>query len=229
MCYPGRKYLYLLTLHPVRTKYHNGPSKDWVFLEWIRQASHVSTSFRHELGQVLWANTVIFAKGEEDNHYTIEYFLKERPWVLQGIKGLGINLKIEKGEDINERGFFDGWCDYIAKSLNLTSAWFNIHISERDLKQFVEGNESGLDGLAATSKLRVSQYFDVTLERVYDDSDDYYNDVEDWDEQLEEYQAVVLEHMMPFSLRSQTPETEEQRYLQTRAGSTGEPASDTDP
>jgi hypothetical protein len=60
-------------------------------------------------------------------------------------------------------------------------------------------------------KLRVSQYFDVTLEL----DDDF--DVN------EEHQAIVLEHMIPFSLRSQTIRTEEQRYLEARAGSAEEP------
>jgi hypothetical protein len=203
MFYPGREKLYLLTIDPVRTEHKIGPSKDWVFLEWIRQASHVSTSFRHELGQVLWTNTMIDSKGEEDTHYEIECLLKERPWILQGIKGLDVNLKIPRGEDIYQCYLFNIWCDHIAKGLDLKSAWFNLYVSERDLNQFVEGEESALDGLAATSKLRVSEYFGVTLQRLIDESDhsddydDYDDSVEYWDEQLEENQDLVLEHMCP--------------------------------
>jgi hypothetical protein len=173
---------------------------------------------------------MIDSKGEEDTHYEIECLLKERPWILQGIKGLDVNLKIPRGEDIYQCYLFNIWCDHIAKGLDLKSAWFNLYVSERDLNQFVEGEESALDGLAATSKLRVSEYFGVTLQRLIDESDhsddydDYDDSVEYWDEQLEENQDLVLEHMLPSSLRSQTPETEEERYLQTRVCSAGETA-----
>jgi len=88
-----------------------------------------------------------------------------------------------------------------------------ICVSERDLTDFANGKESGLNGLTATSKLRVSQDFYVTLE-VGDDPD----------ADVEEYEAIVLEHMMPTSLRSRTPETKEQRYLQARTGSAEETA-----
>jgi len=121
MRYPGRKSLCLLALEPVRAVSRNGPRTDWVFLEWIRRASQVSTSFRHELGQVIWANAEICAKRCEDNCHldTIGCFLRERPWVLGGIKSLVISLKISKGQYINKQGVFDRWCDYIAKSLDL--------------------------------------------------------------------------------------------------------------
>jgi hypothetical protein len=91
----------------------------------------------------------------------------------------------------------------------LEEVWFNkICVGERDLTDFANGKESGLNGLTATSKLQVSQDFYVTLE-VCDDPD----------ADVEEYEAIVLEHMMPFSLRGRTAETEEHRYLQARAGS----------
>jgi hypothetical protein len=201
MCYPGRKILYLLTLNPLRMGYRN-LHKDWVFLEWIRQASHVSTSFRHELGQIMWANTEICAKGYEDNYQldTVECFLRERPWVLAGIKSLVINLEISEGQDINKHGVFDRWCDYVAESLDLEELRFSkICVSERDMVDFVDGKGSGLNGLHATSKLRVSLGFFVTLE-VGDDPD----------ADIEEYEAMVLEYMMPLSLLSEAPETEEQ-------------------
>jgi hypothetical protein len=216
MRYPGRKSLCLLALEPVRAVSRNGPRTDWVFLEWIRRASQVSTSFRHELGQVIWANAEICAKRCEDNCHldTMGCFLRERPWVLGGIKSLVISLKISKGQYINKQGVFDRWCDYIAKSLDLEEVWFNkICVGERDLTDFANGKESGLNGLTATSKLRVSQDFYVTLE-VGDDPDT----------DVEEYEAIVLEHMMPTSLRSRTPETKEQRYLQARTGSAEETA-----
>jgi hypothetical protein len=132
----------------------------------------------------------------------------DRASVLDSVGSLSINFEIPSGQDVNEDGIFDDWCNYIAKNLDLEAVWFRIYVGERDLKRFVSGKKSGLNGLSATSKLRVSQYFDVTLE-LDDDSD---ADVED-------YEAIVLEHMMPFSLRSWTSEIEEQRYLQARAGS----------
>jgi hypothetical protein len=159
MCYPGLKSLYLLSLEAVRNEYRDGPNKDWIFLEWIRQASHVSTSFRHELGQVLWANTVICASGyeiedEENRHMeAIEDLLRERPSVLDSVRSLSINFEIPSYQDVNEDEFFDDWCDYIAKSLDLETVWFRICVRERDLKRFVNGKKSGLNGLSATSKL----------------------------------------------------------------------------
>jgi hypothetical protein len=109
MCYPGRKSLHLLALDPVKAVIRNGPRTDRVFLERIRQVSQVSTSFRHELGQVIWANAEICAKGYENNCHldTVECFFRERPWVLGGIKSPAINLEISEGQDINKHGVFD--------------------------------------------------------------------------------------------------------------------------
>jgi hypothetical protein len=218
MCYPGRNSLYLLALDPVRAVIRDGPRTDWVFLEWIRQASQVSTSFRYELGQVLWANAEIDGRGCDDNHHAIKDFLLERPWVHDSIKRLDITLEISRGQDVKKCDvFFDDWCDYIAKSLDLESVWFTIYVSGRDLEQFVNGEDNGLNGLNAASKLRVSQYFDVILNILDDDFDDIF---EDTDELHEEYEAIVLEYMMPLSLQIRT--TEGQQYLQARASSAEE-------
>jgi hypothetical protein len=78
-------------------------------------------------------------------------------------------------------------------------------------------SDNGLNGLNAASKLRVSQYFDVILNTLDDDFDDIF---EDTDELHEEYEAIVLEYMMPLSLQIRT--TEEQQYLQARASSAEE-------
>jgi len=70
--------------------------------------------------------------------------------------------------------------------------------------------------LAATTKLRVSSFFDVILKRSYDDDDTEDSDMGDDTDMddtdvkkfIEEYQESLLEFMMPFGLRSQPPETE---------------------
>jgi hypothetical protein len=235
MCYPGRDSLYSLTLYPLRAKRSNGPLKDWVYLAWLRQASYVNTSFRHELGKVLWSHVHIDAENEnqevdkEEKWFPnnvlseIESFLSERPAARKGIRGLSIDLEIAKGQRINYLGNFDCWCEKISKNLDMEVAFFNIKVSERDLKHVIEGKESCLDGLAATSKLRVSGCFDVDLERVYVEdvwwgwSEDGDNDDDD-DEPLDsKYKGALLEFMMPLTLRDREAETEEEKYLQVRA------------
>jgi hypothetical protein len=103
----------------------------------------------------------------------------------------------------------------------LEIVWFTISAGGRDLKQFVNGEDNGLNGLNAVSKLQVGEYFEVTLKKLDDNSWDILDD--DMDELREEYEAILLDYMLPHSLRSQTPETEEQRYLQARA----DPAEET--
>ena len=76
--------------------------------------------------------------------------------------------------------------------------------------------------LAATSRLRVSDYFGLELSRLYDEHD---SSVDDWDEPLDpKYQTALLAVMKPFSLRSQVkdPTTEEGKYLQARVEEFGE-------
>jgi hypothetical protein len=225
LCYPGRSDLYKLDVYPVRGQCSNRFSKDWVYLEWLRQASHVSTSFRHELGQVLWSNTMLFADDnyedmdEDDGSYPnhvldkVECFIDERPAVLRGIKSLNVNLNIAKGQNINEWIKFDRWCDTIAENLVLDDAYFSIKVSKRDLESFMEEQECGLDALGATSNLRVSKWFDLKLARVDEEIDDYNSD-----EELDQvYQEVLLDFMMPLILGNREPETEEEKYLQARA------------
>jgi hypothetical protein len=239
-CYPGRENLYLLTLNPVRTQYHSGLSKDWVFLGWLRRVSHVSASFRHELCKVLWAHTIVDTEGYEEPEDDCEIyrnyreekentilrdfktFLTERPAILRGIKGFSIELSISRPQNLNKYDKFFEWCDYIAEKLELKSAWFKIALSERDLQEYVHGKEDGLHDLAATSRLRVSDYFGLELSRLYDENG---SSVDDWDEPLDpKYQTALLAVMKPFSLRSQVkdPTTEEGKYLQARVEEFGE-------
>lgn len=224
MRYPGRKWWYDLSLNPVRNEYHKGPRKDWLFLQWLHHASYVSTSFRYELGRVLWSRVMIRAGDDDEevdedglygNHFldAIQNVLLERPAALQGVKRLNISLTISNSQDINRCGNFDYWCDFIAENLELEDIWFKINATEPDLKTFLERQQCRLDALAATSRLRVGEYFEVEVKRHYEEDADYDSDVE-----LDpDHGHALFELMLPLTLRGREPETEEEKYLQARA------------
>jgi hypothetical protein len=219
---------------------------DYVYLKWLRHASYISASFRLELAKVLWSNATIEAgdvdqeADDEDGWYPnrvlreIKSLLSERPAIVEGIKGLRIELEFAKGQKADDLGNFASWCDHIAETLDLEDAHFTISASERDLKKLRDRKKSGLDGLAVISKLRVKDYFSIDLERVYVDDgpkarwrkwDGYWSrwnesDDSDYDsdEPLDpEYRDVLWELIMPLSLRDREPETEEEQYLKARA------------
>lgn len=225
-CYPGRELLYHINLYPVRPGCTHGPTIDYLFLEWLRQASHVSTTFRHELALVLWAHTVIQdSEGDGDNHEAIWAFLYSRPAVHNGVDLLYVNLSISRGQDIDHPLGFGTWCDYIAKTLSLEQVFFKISVCESDLKRLMEGKKCGLEDLALASKLRVSENFEVTLERfmAYDGDDDEDgpqddgSDVEVWEEPIDPvYHHLVEDLMWPDTLKISEPETKEEKYLQAR-------------
>jgi len=229
MLYPGRKHLYDVTLCPYRLDFGNlkGPYKDWLFLRWLRQASYVSTSFRYELGRVLWSRTMIVAgdeweesveETEGEKYYRnlgpdeISTLLIERPAAIQGIKLLNITLMIAKGQDISKSFFFDHVNRKISKILDLDGVWFTIMASEDDLKVFIEGVKCGLNGLSATQNWRVSRFFEVDLRRVFDEDDDYRSD----DDLDIGYEDAIWEYMQPISLCGDGSDTEENKYLQAR-------------
>ncbi|KAE9364035.1 hypothetical protein N431DRAFT_448574 [Stipitochalara longipes BDJ] len=192
MRYPGREFTYDLTLTPVRSEFRHGPAKDWVFLEWLRKVSHHN-------GVLMDLTMVISA----------------RPAILPGLKDVLVNLRIAKGQVLDSD--FEYFCESLAQKFDLECANFHIEVTEGDLKEFMNGEKNGLDGLSATSKLRVSKEFGLTLERMYDE-DDF--SVDDWDEPLDpEYRDVLWYYMLPLTLRdlnNQEPETEEEEYLQAR-------------
>jgi len=74
MLYPGRKYLYDVTLYLTRRAYNSGVDLDLLFLRWLRQASYVSTSFRYDLGKVLWHHTMISVGDENEEEFREERY-----------------------------------------------------------------------------------------------------------------------------------------------------------
>lgn len=235
MGYPGRKSCYHLSLFPVRMPRSRGPARDWLFLEWIRKASHVSTNFRLELGQVLWANVAFSAMKGRESCFAVINFLKERPLVHKGIKVFSAYLHALELEAYGLKW----WCDYIVRSLDLEKAHLKITNTERDIRRCISGMTSRMDGLKPISTLRVSQSFKVTFDGLASDEDDSDGnetgdsdgesdsnsdgDRDDYEMNTEassESFNSAIDHlwdmMLPDTLKKSPPETEEEKYLQSR-------------
>jgi hypothetical protein len=252
MLFPGRVELYDLTLFPRRQISQQEWLLDLLFLRWLRQASYVSNTFRYELGQILWSKVKLCAKNEfewidKDGDSSKSYknralnglwnLLDERPATHRGVDTLSISLQIARGQFFPPL-YFNCWCKYIAKTLDLREVTFKIWAAESALKKLVESKPCCLDGLVASEKLRVSKFFDVELERVCHqldredwDMDSNSGDTSDddsvWgsDDELDKYRKPLREYMYPLTLAdnpNKEPETEEERYLQTRAAEFGE-------
>jgi hypothetical protein len=92
--HPNRNIHYEITAYPKRDaiQVSNEDMRDYLFIEWIRQASNVSTQFRKEFGDELWSNTKV--QSQADWWHFVD-FLKEHPAVHKGIKTLHLQLYFE--------------------------------------------------------------------------------------------------------------------------------------
>jgi hypothetical protein len=60
---PNRNTHYTITAYTTRNtdQVAHEDMRDYLFVEWIRQASNVSTLFRKELGDEMWANVEVLS------------------------------------------------------------------------------------------------------------------------------------------------------------------------
>lgn len=148
-----------------------------MFLYWLRQASYVSTRFRHELGGVLWVCTGIDTEfGDtrdatdrehevetKENYQEVRDFLAGRPAVCAGVKFLNVKITIFRfGE---AKSTFGSWCEAISDKLELLSAKISVEVDRDDVLAFLKGEKRGPYGLDAATNLRISHSFEVTLEK----------------------------------------------------------------
>src|ERR1700712_3199070 len=64
--------------------------QDWSMIELLRNLSHVSRQFRHNLAEVFWTRIHLAVK--QSGWLSLESFLKERPSTHHAIKQLTLDL-----------------------------------------------------------------------------------------------------------------------------------------
>ncbi|KAE9381871.1 hypothetical protein N431DRAFT_440683 [Stipitochalara longipes BDJ] len=191
---------------------------DYLLIEWIRQASNVSTRFRAELGQLIWSNVEIRTNDNLGDMWHLPQFLDERPAASKAIRSVNIGLKMVYSDSSNwESEKFRTWCTEISQALEVEKLRFSITIDEENIHSLsrLHGQYSGL---ASSRSLRVTKKFEVKLcirlslssMNMDDDAAD-----DEYRENLErEHEPLITELMLPDTLRRLPTEVEE--YLDSR-------------
>jgi len=221
-CRDGFKRDLNMLMHPEDDRFieHLDPRHDWLYLEWLRKASNVSTHFRLELAQVLWSNTRIRVGGEAEEHWLLPDFLRERPAVRSGIKELDLSLSLYRLDETNplldDKHNFVWWCDAVSKLVKPDIISIDLVVRDEDLGQI--GSGAGYySTLSASRKLQVTKDFRVTMFIMG------FEDLEGIGEEKteEKYIALIREIMLPDCLRKGQleMETEKDEYIRSRLDS----------
>jgi hypothetical protein len=199
---------------------------DYLFLEWIRQASNVSPLFRKELGAVLWTNIHLeYQSGcpiSEDAWQYLPPMLIERPVIHRSIKSLCIKLEFKNEipwENVND---FEAWCNYISKTLKLEKFQLGLWIDEEEICQLSMG-EGRFSPLLELRKLPVSKEFHIDWAIDTKGAPHRFNQ---WPENYEareiyidglkaEWEPILRQSILPDTLRV-IKESEEEKYLKSR-------------
>lgn len=211
--HPSRNIHYKITAYPKRDaiQVSNEDMRDYLFIEWIRQASNVGTQFRKELGDELWSNTKV--QSQADWWHFVD-FLKEHPAVHKGIKTLHLQLYFEDylcSEKSPEN--LEVLLAYLEKTLTLDSLLIWFCVKEREIAQLVAG-EGRFSYLHGFRKLRVLKSFEIygLIDSFKDDQDFGAEEDPLWDK----WKPAVLELLMPDTLRDAPAQSEIEKYLTAR-------------
>jgi hypothetical protein len=160
--------------HPLRKSYYEFKTytpkedfkqfcdnRDYLLVEWLRQASNVSCLFRKELGDAFWTNIDLQMNEDESNIWPILPMLKERPAIHGHIKSLSITLSFSNNSTPWEtEKDFEVWCNYLGGILQLDEFHISLQVDERDFQGFVLGKDR-FSTLGLLKKLQVTGSFNL--------------------------------------------------------------------
>jgi len=111
-------------------------NRDYLFIEWVRQASNISNLFRSELGGEFWSNINLVVRDIKG----LPAFLKERLAIHKSIKSLHLELDFEDGHSPWESAAkFKAWLAYVTKALKLDHLDIWCGVGEKEVAQFGSG------------------------------------------------------------------------------------------
>lgn len=167
------------------------------YLEWIRQASNVSTVFQQELGGVFWARTRIEANTDD---HCFRGLLLDRPSIAHCLKSLTIYVA---GLAQNGKSNFPTWLAQIACLPELRLDHLKYYVSvEKDVSEMYPYDVYDLKVQELARSMKVSKSVEVII---------YGFGVE-----KEEFSKLLTELMMPDTLRVESTKTEMEKYLEAR-------------
>jgi hypothetical protein len=196
-------------------------TKDWLYIEWIRQASNVSTRFRLELGNALWSDIELWVGGERAEFWLLPEFLEERPAAGQGIKELHLDLLFmlynRENPLVDEHHNFEAWCESLAKHCKPDIIYITLSLYVHDLKDI--GKEEGHFATLPASRKLVTKDFRLRVYVYHWGSED--ETFPTWQDEyaaecklVDEYAPILREIMLPNCLRKVGPETKVDKALE---------------
>ncbi|CAG8953754.1 hypothetical protein HYFRA_00006644 [Hymenoscyphus fraxineus] len=211
---------------------------DYPFLEWIRQVSNVSKSFRKELADVLWERSTIgfvWLLGTANLETTMRGFMEDRPAACGGIKHLCFSVRtVRSAVDIGGFGRVDRLGDSymrfcsLASKLRLETLNMNFTLHELEIENEIEdllAERGDYATIGATRQIVVMDNFNLGIrfqpnENMKGLDGKRAQEIKDL-KLKEKYQPMIRALMMPISLakKIQDSETSEVgQYLRTRLG-----------
>jgi hypothetical protein len=211
--HPHRRHRYTLEASvKLLEPYEKWSNIDYLYLDWLRQMSNISSAFRKGLRDAFLERTALIV----DEHAELEFlsFLKERLAILSGIKILSFRLECLRGPflESNIQNFVTA-CDFISTHLAVEDFLLNITVGVDNLQDLVE-SWGILKELTAVWNLKITKEFEVSLSIVGTDN----KLDESVRNQGENSELLLKRSMMPNTLRLQPP-TKEEKYLASRLSS----------
>ncbi|KAF7935891.1 uncharacterized protein EAE98_002111 [Botrytis deweyae] len=231
----ANEFVYIHHNHPNRNGYYmenfninhatmpDSDFLDWADLKWIRMLANVSTQFRLELGSVIWERSRIYCNGDKDD-LALDQLLTACPGIAKGLKELVIEVAYlqfsnwEKSSDESMRSVNEIFSDFvhlISQKLNLEYLTIWLVGTKSALVKLTEG-EGPMKILTNIRDLKVTKGFRIQMSACFEISDNGSRSSPDPEFNIK-WEPKVTAALLPDVLRPQTPKTDRNRYLESRA------------
>ncbi|KAF7884273.1 uncharacterized protein EAF02_004609 [Botrytis sinoallii] len=214
-------------------EYKSQEMVDWKYLDWFRQLANVSRQFRLELGSIIWERSKIYCRGDK-KVLVLGQFLEASTGITKGIRELVVSVfqLVEHWDDtcvedewdyiMNEglhgtqATFFQNFMEVVSQNLNLDYFTLSIGGPKSSIVDLAAG-EGVMKVLTETRALKVTKGFRAEISSINPENNDGKENARKLAEFRIEWEPKITAALLPDVLRPQTPKTDRNHYLESRA------------
>ncbi|KAF7918096.1 hypothetical protein EAE99_009083 [Botrytis elliptica] len=206
---------------------------DWKYLDWFRKLANVSRQFRLELGSTIWERSKIYCRGDK-KVLVLGQFLEASPGITKGIRELVVSVSqlvehwddtcvenewdyiMNKGLHGTQATFFQNFMEVVSQNLNLDFFTLSIGGPKSCIVDLAAG-EGVMKVLTETRALKVTKGFRAEISSIHPENNDGKENARKLAEFRIEWEPKITAALLPDVLRPQTPKTDRNHYLASRA------------
>ncbi|KAF7951158.1 uncharacterized protein EAE97_002709 [Botrytis byssoidea] len=225
--HPNRNENYLQIVdvgEPLNNDEHKSQERvHWKYLDWFRKLANVSRQFRLELGFIIWERSKIYCRGDK-KILVLGQFLEASPGITKGIRELVVSIfqLVEHWDDTSVEDEWDyimregNFMEVVSQNLNLDYLTLSISGPKSSIIELAVG-KGVMKVLTETRALKVTKGFHIEISSIHPENNDGNETARKLAEFRIEWEPKITAALLPDVLRPQTPKTDRNHYLESRA------------